>query len=323
LYGEIQWPRVEVSGVPQTLLPHDIRIDHAGETVYASFGMWEADISNLDNPASWTVTNHTCEILAQSNPIHEQVAAAEMSLCDYPEGQAFILGATPMQASLLWPQLSHSPETNGDDSRLFLGDQAGGTGALWEPETHVRVIDLTQDPPQLVAEAPGAGHSLDWFQLADGRELLLHANEGGTGDTCQAEGDRPESLGWAFSAPLTEVTDDEAHRVSTIELAINRPEFCEEKAASGQDTSISYHSIDDPTDASFAMVSFGAAGLRLFDIRDPESPTEVAYFNHGPLVHAGVASYDADRGLIYMPGGSGFTVLEIDAQVSEHLGLDD
>jgi len=65
--------------------------------------------------------------------------------------------------------------------------------------------------------------------------------------------------------------------------------------------------------------------LRVFDIRNPSNPIktrEVAYFNHGPLVHAGVSHYDASRGLLYVPGSSGFKVLQIQPQVrAYHLGL--
>ena len=71
------------------------------------------------------------------------------------------------------------------------------------------------------------------------------------------------------------------------------------------------------------MVSFGEAGLRVFDIRNPNKPVEVAYFNHGQLVHTGIAHYDASRGLIYAPGSDGFKVLEIQPQVRERLGLDE
>src|SRR5215831_1832450 len=58
LAGEIAWPPLSLPGVPVRLLPHDIRINHAGTKVYASFGLWEADISNLHDPKTWSVTDH-------------------------------------------------------------------------------------------------------------------------------------------------------------------------------------------------------------------------------------------------------------------------
>jgi hypothetical protein len=106
-----------------------------------------------------------------------------------------------------------------------------------------------------------------------------------------------------------------------LQLAINEPEFCEVRKASGNDPWIAYHLIDNPLNAKFAMVNFGSAGLRIFDIRQPTSPREVAYFNHGMPVHGGVGYYDAARGLIYAAGGSGFWVLQIEPQVRARLGL--
>lgn len=63
----------------------------------------------------------------------------------------------------------------------------------------------------------------------------------------------------------------------------------------------------------------GDVGKRRAIVRKPSKPVEVAYFNYGPLVHAGVTHYDASRGLIYAPGGSGFQVLAIEPQVAKRL----
>jgi hypothetical protein len=73
--------------------------------------------------------------------------------------------------------------------------------------------------------------------------------------------------------------------------------------------------------AKFAAVNFGSAGLRIFDIRNPEAPSEVAYFNHGPMVHGGVGHYDATRGLIYAAGNSGLWILKLQPQVRKQLGV--
>jgi hypothetical protein len=68
------------------------------------------------------------------------------------------------------------------------------------------------------------------------------------------------------------------------------------------------------------MISFGAAGIRVFDIRDPYAPSEVAYYNKGSIAHDGVSYYDAARGLILIPAG-GLKVLEIEPQVFTALGM--
>ena len=46
-----------------------------------------------------------------------------------------------------------------------------------------------------------------------------------------------------------------------------------------------YVSVDDPNDATLAFFSWYSSGLRVFDIRDPRHPVEIAYFN--PPVGAG------------------------------------
>ena len=106
-----------------------------------------------------------------------------------------------------------------------------------------------------------------------------------------------------------------------MEMAISKPENCEAKLASGQNTDVAYHSVDDRYNARFAMIPFGKAGLRVIDIRNPDAPVEVAYFNHGTLNHAGVSHYDADRGLIYAPVSGGVRVLELRRDIIKRLGL--
>jgi hypothetical protein len=339
LKGEIQWPPLSLPGVPVRLLPHDIRVNHAGTKVYGAFGVWEADITNLQDPSTWTVIDHRCELAAQvPGPwaeVHKLANKANLSLCadsthPNPMGANNVLAASPLQGSLLWPTLVHSPDLNGDDTRLYVGDQAGGTAALWAPVPKVRIIDVTKSPFKILGEVEGAGHGLDWFRVA-GRDYVLHSNEGGStgianqqnanGDPCKPY-PRPQSLGWAFEAYISDVTrPEQAKNVSMLGLAINSPEFCDVRKAAGQDPWIAYHLIDNPLNAKFAMVNFGSAGLRIYDIREPTKPHEVAYFNHGMPQHAGVGYYDAARGLIYGAGAKGFWVLEIEPQVRARLGL--
>lgn len=336
--GEIKWPDTTIPGVARKNLPHDIRLNREGDKLYASFGLWEVDLSNLSDPNSWKITDHRCAAAAQfAGPwqeLHRQSVKAGRSLCDdatrpAPRGANYSMGGSPLQASLLWPQVSHALDFNADDTRLYVGDQAGGTSALWAPQPKVSIIDITQSPPKIIGQVNGPGHGLDWFR-AGGRDYVVHSNEGGTkgiatqaehGDTCQPY-PRPTALGWGFEAIVSDVTDPaQARNVSMLRLAINEPEFCDVRKASGRDPWIAYHLIDNPMNAKFAAVNFGDAGLRIFDIRDPQKPTEVAYFNHGTPVHAGVGYYDPTRKLIFFSDAGGFKVLQIEPQVRARLGL--
>jgi hypothetical protein len=336
--GEIKWPDTSLPGVQRKNLPHDIRINRDGTKVFASLGVWEVDLTNLADPNSWKITDRRCEVAAQLpgpwQDIHAESIKAGRSLCADakmapPRGSNYSMGASPLQASLLWPGVSHSLDFNADSTRLYVGDQAGGTTALWAPQTKVRVFDLTQNPIKLLGEVDGPGHGLDWFRVG-GREYVIHDNEGGTkgiamqperGDTCKPY-PRPSSLAWGFEAFISDVTDPaQARNVSMARIAINDPENCEARKASGRDPWLAYHLIDNPMNAKFAALNFGDAGLRIFDIRDPSKPTEVAYFNHGVPVHAGVGYYDAARKLIYFSDAGGFKVLQIEPQVRKQLGI--
>jgi hypothetical protein len=338
LKGQIKWPKVQVSGVSTGLLPHDLRVNHEGTKVFASFGLWQADISNLDDPSTWTVTNYTCAVGAQFWPAQMQAAKGGLNPCTdavQPDGTV-IEGQTGLQAALVFPSLAHGPDTNGTDTRWYGADVGGRpplgvTSLLQQPS--LSIVDLTQNPPRLLDQIPGAGYSIDWFQTANGKEFLLHNPEGGTSgaggvqlqppsDTCVPEQDRPQDLGWDFAAFLTDVTHDKAKNVSELEIAINKPEFCQARQASGHDPTIGYHTVDNPNNARIAILSYGTAGLRVFDIRETNKPVEVAYFNHGPTTgQNGVPYYDASRGLIYLSDSGGFKVLRIQPQVRDHVGL--
>jgi hypothetical protein len=345
--GDINWPNVRLN-IPfaTSLLPHDLRISPDGRTVYASFGLWEVDISNLDDPTTWTLTDHRCDLAAQIpgpwKELHRQTIDAGLDLCtDQAKpagiptfGAGHTLGISLLHGAVLWPSVSHTIGVRGNGTRVYLGDQAGGTQAAFAPEPTTQIVDVTQDPPKILGRVNGPGHGLDWFRDRFGREYVLQSNEGGTngiagfpgGDTC-APYPRTTRLSWGFEVIVSDVTFPPfARNVSMLTIAINRPEWCDVRQASGNDPWIAQTMVDNPNNAKFAAVNFGqgatfGAGLRIFDIRNPRIPREVAYFNHGNLNHAGASYYDAARKLLYVPGGNAFWVLQIEPQVVQRLGL--
>ena len=81
-----------------------------------------------------------------------------------------------------------------------------------------------------------------------------------------------------------------------------------------------YISVDDPQNASLVFVTWYSSGLRVFDVRDPKHPREVAYLN--PAVGAGsnVSHDSATTYVRYLPrtgqvwfgtGVRGFVVAEL------------
>ena len=113
----------------------------------------------------------------------------------------------------------------------------------------------------------------------------------------------------------------------------------------GRQRSVHYHDVDDPDDTTFAMLSMWNAGLRIVDVRDPDRPREVAYFNPGRFLDPngldgtsldqaleleGLQGLDQAWGHVrYLPEtghmwlatrSGGFWVLELEPQVRSALG---
>lgn len=95
--------------------------------------------------------------------------------------------------------------------------------------------------------------------------------------------------------------------------------MCLAHAASGVATGAHWHTVDQPIEATFALLSRSGSGLRLWDIRDPQQPIEAAYFNGG--ASGAPPYYDKARGLIYLAAGGNLWVLELEPQVREALDL--
>jgi hypothetical protein len=146
----------------------------------------------------------------------------------------------------------------------------------------------------------------------------------------------PETLNPVAGAAqpwLTDVSDPANPRlVSQFGLEINDPEHCLAQATSGVNASVHYHDVDDPRDTTFVMASMWNAGLRVFDIRIPETPREVGYFNPADVTAGPTTTLDQAWGHVrYVPAtghiwfataSGGFWVVEIEPQVRAHLGLD-
>jgi len=237
--------------------------------------------------------------------------------------------------------LAHEAWPSPDGSTLYIG------GVTIQHEA-LTIADLSPwlardeagqplGPPRVISQRQGRAHSIRTATVRhdDGtaQRLLLHSEEAVFGT---AEGCWPDDLN-PFAGPaepwLTDITDEaDPQPVSQFGLEINRRENCAAQLDSGVDASAHYHDVDDADDTSFAMVSMWNAGLRVFDIRDPQQPAEVAYFNPADVGVEGVVLDKAwghvrwvpETGQIWFGTESGgFWIVELAPQVREHLGLDD
>jgi hypothetical protein len=235
--------------------------------------------------------------------------------------------------------LSHEAWPSDDGTRLYLG----GVTAEHEVFTIVDIgAWLQRGPtgapigqPVVLSQRTGRGHSVRTATLRESgstRRLVLHSEEAVFGT---AYGCLPETLN-PFGGPaqpwLTDVTDPTNPKLlSQFGLEINEPENCATQLDSGTNSSSHYHDVDDPNDTTFTMISMWNAGIRLFDIRHPDRPVEVAYFNPGD-VGAGETVLDQAWGHIryvkptgqiwFATASGGFWVVELSPQLRRHLGLD-
>jgi hypothetical protein len=355
--------------------PHNVKLSPDGTKVVGTMPLTIADISDLSDPSTWNVKYFQCEVAKQTDPVVTDSAG----FCDVVK-PSDVHGLTMPR-----PQLAHEPEFNADGTRLYIAGQRQSdwfgrdVPSAYKRDEYMTVLDMTGDPtdlawPKVVSQAFGPGHGMQAIEIG-GRPYLMHSNEGGTpGAGCKPEGS--PTVGVADSNAqvyLTDIGDETApETVSSMRLAINTPDLehcaaqvdanlgptCRTAASAASRGCVStahYHGVDDPEDATFAMLSMTSAGLRIWDIRNPRSPHEVAYWSAGQTandqgcvgvflaggVSAGgqcgvdaakdgtvydpigaYAHYDAATGYIWVnTRAGGFWVLRLEEQVRDALGL--
>ena len=315
LVGTIQFPGhlTDASGPV-----HNVALSPDGTKVYGTIPLQVADISNLGDPKSWKVRTLQCEILQQYHPLY----APPSPVCS--------------GTGRYTTELSHEVGFDKAGTRMYIGGQ--------QPQPYeelLHVVDITGPSPKIISTIPGAGHGMRRATIG-GRQFLLHSDETAPGIPQPAErranGCIPESqtpFAGTAQARLTDISDERSPKtLATLDLAINRPDpqTCAAAADSSVNSTIHYHEVDNPDATTFAMLSMKNAGLRVFDVRDPRHPSEVAYFNPGQFrVDGGSPTldrarmhtfYDATTGHIWLLTESGgFWVLELEPQVRAALGL--
>jgi hypothetical protein len=163
---------------------------------------------------------------------------------------------------------------------------------------------------------PGGDQHTETYARIGGRQYVLGAEEA----TCPNGNVR-----------IVDVTRASRPRVTgRLTLGVNRPEGClatftePDRASNLLLYTSHYVTVDDPEDATLAFVSWYSAGLRVFDIRDPAHPVEIAYFNP-PVGTAGTQLHDStttyprylpESGQIWVGSGvNAFWVVELDPRL--------
>jgi hypothetical protein len=281
---------------------HNLGLNPSATKVYGTLPLQEGDITDLAHPERWTVKDFNCEITNQYFPAYQVVPGGEV--CESTEN--VLPGQTP--------QYSHEPTFSPDGSRLYVGSQHP-----YPTTNDMYILDMTAAVPRLVSvtkEAPG--HGIDVVSVKR-RRYLLHSNEV-SAVGCIPDEARPRYFGFGDRAFLLDITDETApKRVAELVLAESRFTNCGRDGGTGG-ASVAYHAVDDPLDSTYAVIGFGPAGFRFFDLREPERPVEVAYFNHGPSEHT-KPYIIPQTGHIWVSGAGGFWVLALEPHVRQQLGL--
>lgn len=239
--------------------------------------------------------------------------------------------------------LSHEAWPSPDGTKVYVGGQL----PTWETLTILDIKDWLADPvnarPKVISQKQGRGHSVRTATIG-GKRFVLHSEESVLGPTA---GCLPETLNPAVGPAqpwLTDISNEENPQlISQFGLEINEAVNCPEAVRSNVRTGVHYHDVDNEDDTTFVMASMWNAGVRVFDVRDPARPVEVAYFNPGdvdPSTHRVNPINPNDDGVVldrawghvrwlanknqmwFATESGGFWVAELQNQVLAQLGLD-
>jgi hypothetical protein len=306
---------------------HNLTISKNGKYVFATIPLQAADISGLwdNDPATGVTYLGNLEEVMDGPP-----------MATGPSGDLDDNLPAEVRSQSHPKNTSHEAWPSPDGTTVYVGGQT--------PQFEIfTILDLRQwlqrnpdgtpkGKPVVVSQQSGRGHSVRTATIG-GKPYVLHSEESVFGG---AYGCVPETAN-PFAGPaqpwLTDISDPaHPHTDSQFGLQINDPKNCQEQFQSKANQSVHYHDVDDATDTTFVMASMWNAGLRVFDVRDPKQPAEVAYFNPGDVDPSTNTKLDqAWAHIRYLPktgeiwfttASGGFWVVRIEGQLRQYLGLD-
>jgi hypothetical protein len=231
----------------------------------------------------------------------------------------------PMAPVPLWVSAeyrSHGLSVSEDGKRLYMAETTSGN-------TGLTILDVSEIQARKVNPTVKVVSRLTWPTVSTpqiaipitigGHPYILEMDEFGGGAKVGA-------------ARIIDVADETKPKViSNIRLEVNSAEAqadASQNADNGASSSLQgydghYCTVPQRVDPGVVACTFIASGLRLFDIRDPYAPKEIAYFNgpiapalnptEGPSAYAmSSAAFVPSRSEIwYSDGNSGFWALKV------------
>lgn len=127
--------------------------------------------------------------------------------------------------------------------------------------------------------SPGASHTARAFKI-NGRRYVYSNDEVVPVVGCP----------WAHGR-LIDISDEtNPVKVSDITLEVEKSENCPQTLTDLVGYSSHYSGVDNPNNATTLFESAYGAGLRVWDIRDPKSPKEIAYWHPAPIANTQLIS---------------------------------
>ena len=322
---------------PAMLSPHE------SLNLNAKRGLLVADMGNPVTTVGWVDiydVSQDCRhpMLKSSTPLgilgHEGTFS--------PDGNTFWVSSTgghtitaldisnPSLPAILWvgtKWVAHGMNVSDDGNRLYVADIAN-----FDPTAGLTILDVNQVQQRKVnPQVPVVSH-LSWPEVSipqtaipvtiGGHPYLVEVDEFAR----QVSSDPKMPVG---AARIIDIADDAQPRVvSNIRLEANMPSNRggDERNDPGASSSLQgyaahYCAVPSRVEPGVVACSFILSGMRLFDIRDPVHPREIAYANYPgtsaqsstPSAYAMSApAFDPGRGDIwYTDGNSGFYALHV------------
>ena len=217
----------------------------------------------------------------------------------------------------------HGINISDDGNRLYMADIANA-----DVTAGLTILDVSEIQRRVPLPKVRVVSKLSWPMVSipqtaipvtiAGRPYVIEIDEFARGSY---SGFRPEAP--VGAARIIDIADDRKPRVvSNIKLEVNAAaNRAAVSADPGGDDSLGgytghYCAVPQRREPGIVACSFNLSGLRVFDIRDPLRPKELAYFNAAPATNTPSAmsapAFAPERGEIwYADGNSGFHVVRL------------
>lgn len=210
------------------------------------------------------------------------------------------------------PVKSHGLSVSDDGNRAYVAVLGGLSSPVYDPTAPASNGFAILDTSQVQARRPNAQLKLiSTFLYKDGsvsqhtipvkikgKPYIIQVDEGGSGGITSA--------GWQSACaagvplfPMARIVDisneEKPTQVSELMLEMNNPANCEQVLPDIVGLSIftygtHYCSVDNKENTTTLACDEFNSGIRVFDIRDPERPKEIAYYNPPSLTTASPGS---------------------------------